>query len=476
MHDNLKSTNIQYTGPLTLNARSIQQAYYTLFNRDSDWNNLTGREMTISELSNLLSFIEACVMTDRIYFDGTIPPDDVEKTINYIGQLKREIGANKLTTKNKINISSIKSKNERDLLCVCKESVEQASELIRNLNPKEILRNNIDEPVKGEISNFIKAINKNYKNFNSRKQESLNILSNIILRKMTFRGSKCVAGILVSECEDYDLLDIVKEKFKLCSNEKQQRYLIAALINRFRTNFINAQASKKKAAYLANPDIESLRNQQVVLLWKYLFRKLKESYQNKMSDDLNKLFRGEYKSFPIGFIVLMRTRSRNPFDLFETAFKIKEPIFNKIVTKKTPQKRFFHDFDKNEFQDLEEELLSNLYFEIDTGEKKDVPKYYNIINYLIPVIIGAAAASAYSFFIKEFDIQSIIAAKEITTSTSALIMKSSLKLMQPNRRYNIYLDNYQKLKDFYSKAVTNEKVGRSLSEQVNFIFKRKLTL
>lgn len=476
MDKNIRSTAVQYTGPLTINARSIQQAYYTLFNRDSEGNILNDKDMTIGELTNLLSFLETCVMTDNIYFDGTIPPNDLEMTTKYVNQIKHELGLSKLSLKNKIKISSINFDTADDLLLICKESAEQASEIIIDMNPKDLLKNDIDEPVKDDISNFISTIFKNYGNIESQRQASLEILSNVILGNKTFRGSKCVAGILVAECEEIDLLNVVKEKFMLCTNENQKRYLIGALINRFRTNFISAQASTKKAAYLANPNIESLKNQQVLLLWKYLFRKLKESYQDKMSDELSKLFKGEYQSFPIGFIVLMKTQSKNPLNLFDTAFKIKEPIFNRIVAKQTPHKRFLHNFGKEEFQELEDQLLGELYYEIDIGEEKSIQKFYNFINFLIPVIIGATAASAYSYFIKEFNIQSIIAAKEITVSTSAFLTKGILKLMNPSRRYNIYLDNFQRLKDFYNKAVMNEKIGRSLSNQIESIFKRKLVL
>lgn len=470
-----KSKIVQYTGPLALNSRSIQQAYCTLFNRDTDGNKLDDKQITINELTNLLSFLEAFVMSDGLYFDGTIPPLDLEVTKKNIYELKNKLGLTKSLLGRKFNISPIHTKNTEDLLNVCKESAEQASELIVTLDPQQILINNIDEPVKGNITNFLSLVKDNYQNNEMRKQVSLDILSEIVKGNPTFRGSKCVAGVLVAECENYDLLNIVKDKLNLCKNEKQKRCLIAALINRFRTNYINAQASKKKAAYLANPNIESLKNQQILLLWKYIFRKLKQSFENEMSNDLTKLFKGEYRSFPIGFVVLMRTRSNNPFDLFETAFKIKEPIFNKIIAHKTPQKRFIHHFDEIEYQDLEEKLLSELYYEIDTEKHKKTPKFYNFMNFIIPVIIGVATGSAFTSFVNDVNIASIITAKAAASSTS-IVTKKMLNYLNPNRRYNIYLDNFQKLKDFYVTSLKHEKIGKSLSDQVESIFKRKLLL
>ena len=71
-----------YTGSLAINIRNLNQAMGTFSS-----NNIN--PVSINELSNLLQLLESFVMSSNIYYDGTLPPNDLENTNLLLSKLNQ---------------------------------------------------------------------------------------------------------------------------------------------------------------------------------------------------------------------------------------------------------------------------------------------------------------------------------------------------------------------------------------------------
>ena len=331
-----------YTGSLAINIRNLNQAMGTFSS-----NNIN--PVSINELSNLLQLLESFVMSSNIYYDGTLPPNDLENTNLLLSKLNQSSDFKSLS----VDIKPILFESDIKILKVCEESIIQAFELIKIIpNEKDV--NSID----GEIENFTSYFIKDEYKYSDRYNDALQIVSDISEGKETFRGSKCLAGILVSKVDNIYVYDFVKKLFNTSMTDAAKRNLIAKLIDRFRINFISEQASYKQAAYLANPAIEGLRSQQTSLFWQYTMRRIGKNILNENSvQNLSETSQQLFETFPIGLSVLMNTPGRNPEALFDTANTMKDKVFNKIMTSETPKERIIHSFSNDEFYNIQDSLF-----------------------------------------------------------------------------------------------------------------------
>jgi hypothetical protein len=222
--------------------------------------------MSLQELFQLLNYIEVCVMAEKLYFDGTLPSHELEH-IHHKSKWLQEFSKNK--------ILPITAENAGILIGYCKSAAEQSSELIQAINIKDILTNGMDRPVK-QFQGFRDAILKAYPSEKAKQETSVQIADDILAGKETFNGGKCLIGILTAELPDANLLEIVVEKFDSCTSEEEQAFLVGALINRFRINYVNKISSQDEyeAAYLIDPAIEAIQSQQITLLWRYILKKM----------------------------------------------------------------------------------------------------------------------------------------------------------------------------------------------------------
>ncbi len=338
-----KIKKIAYTGSLAINIRNLKEAVGTFESK----NNIP---MTTNELSNLLQMLESFVMSSKIYYDGTLPPKDLEQINLLLENLNRLDEFKAL----KISIAPISFHSKTQTLKIFENSILQAFELIKKI-PEETETNSIN----GDINRFINYFEKNSYTYSDRYNDALKIVSDVLEGKETFRGSKCVAGILIAKDDDVYVYDFVKQLFANAHSDAQKRNLVAKLIDRFRINYISEQASTKSAAYLANPAIEHLRSQQTFLFWRYTMSKVGKNLiaQNNLYN-LSETSKQLFETFPVGLSILMNTPGRNPEALFETANLMKDKIFNKIMTSETPKERVIHTFDDEEFQTVQETLFA----------------------------------------------------------------------------------------------------------------------
>lgn len=458
------SIPIKYTGSVSLNARTLTGVSQTLAGVDANGTPLQGRPMTMSELMQLLNYLEICVMSDRLYFDGTLPKHELELLAVQINALEKF---------SNVDIVPIVASDSRQLIGFCQNAAEQASELIREIDPSTLISNTTDRPVK-QISGFREAVLRDYPDKNARLEAAQQITFDLLSGRDSFNGGKCVVGLLTAELEQGDLLDIVAQKFRACSDDTEQSYLVGALINRFRINYVNKLSSQDayEAAYLIDPSIESIQSQQIFLLWKYILKRIERKHMTVAHyEQIQHLFKGRYTTFPLGLAALLNRNSTDPFELLSKTLALKNRMFNEVSSKHTPQMRFIHQFDEKAFGDFQDDVLGDAFEKV----LKKRSKWCEFVNNRIPEVIGMAASKALSDLIGDMHFAMDFTAEYSTTVLLRDTLTKGLEMILPNRRYNVFLNNMQKLETFYKETLASHgDVERLLSKQVERIFNRPL--
>ncbi|WP_046759254.1 hypothetical protein [Kordia jejudonensis] len=460
---------IKYTGPVSMNARTINSSIYTINGRDVKGESLKSSPLKFDELISVLNFIESNLMSNKIYFDGTIPNNTKELVQQNITSISH-LGINK--------IKPIEATDKKNLEDMCRGAAEQSSELIKEIDLESLIVNKTDRAVKN-FEKFEKDILNSARDLKARKEISEKIIEEVFHTGKSYTGSKCVAGIILAKIEGKALVDIVSDYFKLCRSDEQKSYLVGALINRFRTNYINKLSSQDRyeAAYQIDPSLESLQSQQTFLLWKYIFKRIETKYNHKNINVIQNLFSGKYSTFPIGFAAILHPKSNNIESLLENAFRLYDDHFVKLLANNTDDNRYLHKFEDNkEFEEFQNEIFSNYetkYLNLSTPKFKS-----NIILNKIPEIIGLSSAVAFNSFIKDHnDLLLQIASGVGIPVIMTEITKKAIALVSPNNKYNVFVNNIEKLSSFYAEAFdSSNDISKKLGSQIEKIFDRKLVL
>jgi len=464
--ESIEKISIKYTGPVSLNARTLLEISQTLHGKKQTGETLKGAPMRLNEFFNLLNFIETSVMSNKIFYDGTLPKHELENLATHVYHLERY---------SETKIRPIQAKNNAELLEFCKSAAEQSSELFKDINVSSLYKNGLDKPVRN-IDAFKNAIFRKYNNHAERNDEAQRIISDIMTERETFNGSKCVAGILSASLEDSDLLGVVSDKFSSCENDiNQQEYLVGSLINRFRINYINKISSQDEyeAAYLIDPSIESIQSQQVLLLWKYILRRIERKYDNEAYQKVQNLFKGKYSTFPLGLAALLNFESKTPHSLFSNTLKLKDKLFLNILAKNTPQERYIHQFDQREFALYQDEILGQTFYKLQNKKFK----FCEFINNRIPEVIGTSTGIALAAFVEDINPYIEMTAGLASAVVLPELLSKGLEFILPNNKYNVFLNNMVKLEEFYRQSIeANEDLEHRLVQQIETIFGRKLIL
>ncbi len=457
----------QYLSPITMNSRSIRNAYFTLTNRDVEGCDLRAKSMTISELANVLNFVEICTMSDGVFFDGTLPPSDVNLMEFYSNEIKKKAEW--------VKIGSINLKDSEKLSSTCKEAAEQASELILNIEPTSLTHTSLVSPIRDDISDFVSTISSNYPTYSARKEKADELSHRIATGQETFRGSKCAVGILLSQCEQCDLLFDVKKLLEACNDDDTRiRYLMGALIDRFRVNYISALSQQKNSAYLADLKIQPLKETMCHLLWKYILEKIDQKEKAKTTY-VSSLFQTEYKCIPVGFAAFMRAKRSHPFSIFEASEELRGPIFDAILKNEKLKNTFLTGYSEKDFKLLNDDLFGEIFYKLKVGEKRRASFSYRVFLFALPVLLGTTAVSLINAYVSGVGLQTLISTAGALTVTEASVALFD-RVLNPERKYNLYIDHFQKLEKFYETALSTEEVAKSLATQVKNVFNRKLII
>jgi hypothetical protein len=292
-----RTRGVRYDGSACLNLRSITDAVETLGGK------ARGQPMSRQELAGLLWFVEICVTSRRLYFDGTLPPEDVEQAQEVVtGFLHRQ----KLSD---LRIEPIGFKREADILHHATAAIIESSLIIGDL----ALERDLDRAVRPEEHGaFVRHVNAAAGlTGEARKAQALELV------EQRFRGSKCLAGLLGAGPQ---VLEGVRRLY--ARHPDRGSLVTGALINRFRLNYLNQLASHKRGAYVPNPNFEPVTQQHVKLFQDYLVKQVAREAVRDGADLLAEAFREETPLPPIGLYALMLTRSSGqPLAVLTTALE-----------------------------------------------------------------------------------------------------------------------------------------------------------
>lgn len=464
------STAKVYSGPLMMNNRSITMAMSTILSKE---NNISS-PITVSEFINLLSFLETSVMSKKIFFDGTLPMSDQGKTLSIFDTLNSKTSTLGLKKALGISISPTKI-NKKEFPSLLTSSMNQSFDLIEHF---KLSNENKTKSLDGNIEEFSRLF-ETYVPEKSRVSEANKLIEIISNNEKSFRGSKCAAAILISTKKNKNLYDIVFQHFKQTRNDAEKRLLIAALINRFRINYINAQAQKHNAAYLSSPNLESLRDQQILFFWKYLFKKMgKEQFLNRNTNLSDNLFDNSFTTFPIGLAILVNTRGTNPLNLLDTAAEYYDNNFSTTVSELSIKNNYV-DLSQEKISYMEEKSFKIHYKDLRKKTYKPVSPGYKIGKKILPIMtkftLGPVTDMVEELFTSDM-ITEFIGEEALSNMSEKFehnivdIFSSSNK----HNKHNLYIDHYHRLNEFYSNSLDSLEDGLNLSNKVERLFGRKL--
>lgn len=288
---------VRYDGSACLNLRSITDACDTLSGKGG--NGVMRRD----ELASLLWFVETCVLSKRLYFDGTLPPDEVDQAQNVISKFMQQHSLSS------VRIEPITFKQDADILHHAAAAIVESSLIINDLS----LQPKLDREVEPDDHDAFFKVVQDEAGLTDQARES----RALDLVEQRFRGSKCLAGLFSAGRQ------AMTEVRGLYARHPGQGGLVTgALINRFRLNYLNQLASYRHGAYVPNPNFEPITEQHIRLFQDFLTKQIAREALHAGADLLTEAFRDVTPLPPIGLYALMLTKEKGkPIAVLLTAIE-----------------------------------------------------------------------------------------------------------------------------------------------------------
>lgn len=367
---------VRFDGSCCLNLRSITGALDLL-------EATSGKAAAISmnELASVLWFVEMCVMSSALYFDGTVPPGDIADATDKIAGLAARYRLKEL------EIEPIRILDAEDILHNAKAAALESSFLLANveLDPK------LDRAVTPEEHETFRGALAKADGLDEEDRGSLALE----FIGQNFRGSKCVAAMVAA---GPDALSLARRAYEAQPADQGPR-VTGALINRFRLNYLNQLASWRNGAYAADPGFEPISDQHRRLFHQYLLKQVVDDLDRGRANILVENMAQATPLPPIGLFALMLTREKGkPMAVLVTAlnyFKY-ETKLQKIIWRTTeeglrlPQP----DPDLKAYNALVLDLFKQRYAQLD--EKADgivqaASPGKSLRKFVIPTVLSTAA-------------------------------------------------------------------------------------
>jgi hypothetical protein len=444
---------IRYDGSACVNARSIEDACNLLSPESSP-----DQPLTFSDLAKVLWFVETCVTSKALFFDGTVPLKTVDRTLDAVDRLKRN---NELR---KFGVSSIAFASPEAILEAARDAFAESSLLVDNFAVDPAA----DRPLEqSEHDNFVENLAKAKPLGESQREDlALSWVGD------AFRGSKCLAAAIVNGDAYIDTIQRIYD-----SHRDQGPLISGALINRFRLNYVNHLAAKKQSAYVPNPTFEALTREHVRLFKDFLIGRIVKNLDVR-PDDHNLLvenMKAETPLPPIGLYALMATRTRNrPVAILETAFNAfrQDDSLMKLIwtnTKGGMARQKSHTED--EISEIEAYFYDN-YVELEKealGIKALTSSTRSARTYLIPAILkGIVKAIPETIPVLGPIVFSVL--REVAVESSIPFISDKLL----GAGCDSYISQYKSMKFDFEKNEAVRAPLAKLSAKVETVFGRKL--
>jgi hypothetical protein len=365
---------VRYDGSACLNVRSVVSVC-ELLSQDR-----CAQPLTWEELSAVLWFVETCVTSKNIFFDGTIPQQTATRAVESVEILKKGRDLRDF------NVSAITAKGPKEIL----DSARNAMAETRLLLDHFAFRPDIDKPLdQKEHENFLAKLDLAISSSPSgRESLALEWISD------GFRGGKCIAALIANG----DELMLVARR--LYDQHPDQKALVsAALINRFRLSYVNHLAESNLSAYVPEPGFESLTEDHVWLFKDYLLKQV-ESQVKVAPDDANLIVENMNSKSPlpcIGLYALMATKAvKRPAAILETAYNSfrQDSSLMKLIWENTKGGIALKKGNAEEYVPAIEQHFSDCYKELamQADGLKKISRSYFTTAHLVPAILKVAVS------------------------------------------------------------------------------------
>lgn len=452
-----------FKGALAFNQRTVVSVFTTLLEEVSATESLRGKPLTLAELVDVLLLLESFAMSSDVHIDGTLPPDDLSSFKDLEWRVEIRSGV-------PIGVKFLSTKADR-LLDLFKESIESASLLIEDNLAR--LPEQPDKPMQGDVSPFVDALLRAAADSSGRtaREIAARVAAAAAEGKETFRGSKCVAGLLLADDSIAAVRDRAADILRL-ADDATRRKTVSLLINRFRINYVNALAGLANAAFLADVSIEGHKSAQVMLFCRYLAKQIASEHVDELSSTTRALFDTTLSGVPLGFAILMNSRARRPLDLIEEAAHLRDRSFCRAAAAESPQERFVHEMTHDAFSDFQEYLFGSRFHDL----AKQADRLDGTRSGWRTLAIPSAAAGVIGAVLGTLTTTVSGAAGAALLAHGVQLLGEQVQAGRLGKR-KVHVDHYRRLDAYVSRAVEqDQRVGRAFSDQVEMIFGRPLAL
>jgi hypothetical protein len=464
--DDIPRIPYTFRGGLAFNQRTVAAAVATLLGESENGAHLAGRPLPIGELANVLLLLESVAMADGMYLDGTLPPGDIDRLQNSIWRVAAQADAH-------LTVEFLRPSSS-SLVSMFQESAESATLLMAD--GLDRLRDQSDPPMGGDIQGFVSAIQDAAADATGRVGACLaqQIAEAAAEGRETFRGSKCVAGIVLANQEAPPLLQRANDLLR-SADDATQRKAVAVLINRFRINYVNSLAGLRDAAYLADAAIEGLKAAQVVLFCRYLASKISESHVQALSANTQKLFDQELQAVPLGFAILMNARGRSAVELLREALEVRALGFGPAAARAMPQDRHLHQLTDEGFGQFREYLFKSDWARLmnDAERSEFMPNTWRSL--YIPAglggVVGVIAGGVLAGPAGPAGAVISNVLGSLAGTLAHILGDGVVKGTLASRRLNV--DHYRRMDRYLALAVKNDRI-HACAERVHALFGRPL--
>ena len=295
----MPASSHRYNGSSLLNLRSLQRGARVLLGQTTQPDRIT-----FEELTSALWFIETAVLSRQLFFDGSVPGQDVDHMEAMAGQL------GVIVDDQRFQIQPIRTTQPDQLAPLIFEALQQAQPLITHFQFDAA----IDHPLTPQEHNaFFGVLQTAHGQTEAeRARRAPELLTSSI------RGSKFLAGVLAGPPIWFD------QVYGLFQAHPADGPRIAgSLINRFRLMLLNLMAEGVAGAYIPDPNFESITIYHARLFKDYLLERLLDQLPGSANAPhlLSENLRSETPLPPIGLYVLMSShKHKHPVDLLNRAF------------------------------------------------------------------------------------------------------------------------------------------------------------
>lgn len=452
-----------FKGALAFNQRTVVSVFTTLLEEVSATESLRGKPLTLAELVDVLLLLESFAMSSDVHIDGTLPPDDLSSFKDLEYRIETRSGV-------PIGVKFLRTKADR-LLDLFRESIESASLLIdENLTR---LSEQADKPMQGDVSPFVDALLRGSADSSGRtaREIAVSVAAAAAEGKETFRGSKCVAGLLLAADSIVAVRDRAVDTLRV-ADDATRRKAVSVLINRFRINYVNALAGLANAAFLADVSIEGHKSVQVMLFCRYMAKHIAAEHVEELSATTRALFDATLSGVPLGFAILMNSRARHPIDLIEEAAHLRDRSFCKAAAAESPQERFVHEMTHDAYAEFREYLFGSRFHDL----AKQADRADDTRSVWRTLAIPSAAASVMGAVLGTLTAGVAGAAGAALLGHGVQLLGEQVQEGRVGKR-KVHVDHYRRLDTYISRAVKrDQRVGHAFAEQVETIFGRRLVL